>query len=130
GSKPRNSVSARASYGTTASSSSRDPPGTRSRSAIAPLPPPVIASTALRPDPWVAAIICGHDAFSWRSALAGSTRSRSFRQMLLPPDGGRDSRRSQRRDMVETPLSAQQRRCFMWSRLLLAPALAVLLLSA
>ncbi len=62
GSKPRNAVRARTSYGTTASSSKRDPPGTRSSSAIAPLPPPVMASAAWRPDVYIAAIICRHDA--------------------------------------------------------------------
>src|SRR5262249_40291145 len=50
GSRPRNSTSAPCSYGTIASTKTRDPPGTRSRSAIAPLPPPVIASTQRRPE--------------------------------------------------------------------------------
>src|SRR6476469_4110719 len=42
--------------------SSRDPPGTRSNSPTAPLPPPVIASAALRPDACVAEINCRHAA--------------------------------------------------------------------
>ena len=50
------------SYGTCASISSRDPPGTRSNSPIAPLPPPVIARAALRPDACVAEINCRHAA--------------------------------------------------------------------
>ena len=93
GSNPRNVVSARGSYGTTASSSSRDPPGTRRSSAIAPLPPPVMASTAWRPDACIAAIVCGHDTSIRERAPAGSTAI-----TFLTPDGGRDSRWSQRRD--------------------------------
>src|SRR3984893_401418 len=41
-----------------ASINSREPPGTRSSSPTAPLPPPVIASAALRPDPCNAEINC------------------------------------------------------------------------
>ena len=86
GSKPRNAASARASYGTSASSRSRDPPGTRSSSAIAPLPPPVIASTAWRPDACISAIVCRHDdTSSWLrvlSALTAATLHRMVEEIL------------------------------------------------
>src|SRR5207253_9030741 len=62
GAKPRNVASASASYGTCASISSREPPGTRSNSPTAPLPPPVIASAALRPDTCNVEINCCHAA--------------------------------------------------------------------
>src|SRR6058998_1436828 len=43
-----------------ASSSRRDPPGTRSSSAIAAVPPPVTARTAWRPEPCTSAISRAH----------------------------------------------------------------------
>src|SRR5688572_9982178 len=43
-----------------ASSKMRDPPGTRSSSAMAPVPPPVMARTAWRPEPCTAAISFDH----------------------------------------------------------------------
>src|SRR4051794_9232201 len=62
GAKPRNAARACSSYGICASISSREPPGTRSSSPTAPLPPPVIASAALRPDACNVEINCCHAA--------------------------------------------------------------------
>src|SRR5213080_2631979 len=52
GSWPRKSTRASGLYGTMASTRVREPPGTRSSAAIAPLPPPVIARTTRRPEAW------------------------------------------------------------------------------
>ena len=49
GFRPNHCVRASGAYGTTASSTEREPPGTPSRRDIAAVPPPVIASTVGRP---------------------------------------------------------------------------------
>src|SRR2546427_12221718 len=72
-----------------------------------------MASTAWRPDACIAAMVCRHEASSWRRAPAESTAVTG-----PPADGGRDSWWSQRRASV------------LRSRLLLAAVPAVFLLSA
>src|SRR5262245_12118237 len=111
GSTPRNAVSDRASYGTSASSRSREPPGTRSSSAIAPLPPPVMASTTWRPDACICSIVCRHDVSDRRSASLASTAATMVEEIFGGVNG---------RAIVRA----------MRTRLLLAAALAVLPLTA
>src|SRR6266705_4683150 len=60
-----------------ASSNKRDPPGTRSSSAIAPVPPPVMARTAWRPEACVSAIIRDH-----ATSIVFSARPRSPEEQL------------------------------------------------
>src|SRR5256886_1956229 len=117
---PRNAASARESYGTSASSSNRDPPGTRSSSAIAPLPPPVIASTAWRPDACICAIVCRHDASDWRSAPLASKAAPMVEEILGGVNGV----------VCSKPSPDRQGRRAMRTRLLLMAALAVLPLIA
>src|SRR5262249_54291728 len=132
--------SARPSYGTRASSKSREPPGTRSSSAIAPLPPPVMASTTWRPDACIAAIVCRHAASDMRSAPLPSKINRRPRPAGPQPRDGlqRVLQRTRwwKRFSVEStacyrrdPLELSWRRA-MRIRLFFSAALAVLLLTA
>src|SRR6202022_119078 len=103
-----NAASAGGSEGTCASISSREPPGTRSNSPTAPLPPPVIASAALRPDACKAEINCCHAASDGLMVRLWSAAEKYL------PKGGRQLGRSQHsclgEENDERPAAAPSRR--------------------